>query len=103
MLQHCWLDGGLVVVMALGIIGVMVHRIWLGYGIGERSIQLVAVCLVIPTVLIVGLEDKASKEIMGTLLGAIVGYTLSGIGGRTERPASQKVVKKTANETKPLA
>jgi len=80
MLQHCWLDGALVLVMLIGIVGTLYHRIRSELGIGNRAIQLVGICLVIPTVLILGLEDKISRENMGTVLGAIIGYVLSGIG-----------------------
>jgi hypothetical protein len=40
---------------------------------------------VTPTVLILGLEDKISRENMGTILGAIIGYVLPGIGGPADR------------------
>src|SRR5713226_5475696 len=79
--QHCYLDAFLILVMLVGIIGTLIHRIKGGYGIGDRAIQFVGICLVIPTVLILGLEDKISKENMGTILGTIIGYVLSGIGG----------------------
>jgi FtsH-binding integral membrane protein len=82
MLQYPWVDVGLVGVMAIGILGTLYHRVKLQYGIGDRSIQFVGLCLVVPTVLMLGSEDKISKENMGTILGAIIGYTLSGIGGR---------------------
>jgi hypothetical protein len=83
--QHCYLDGCLIFVMLIGIVGTLYHRIHGEYGIGDRAIQFVGICLVIPTVLILGLEDKISRENMGTILGAIIGYVLSGIGGPAER------------------
>jgi len=92
--QHCWLDGLLIVVMLVGIVGTLVHRIHGGYGIGDRAIQFVGICLVIPTVLILGLEDKISKENMGTILGAIIGYILSGIGGSYKKKKDTKEAKK---------
>jgi len=94
MLQHCWLDGAVIGVMVIGIVGTIYHRVKLEFGIGNRAIQLVGICLVIPTVLILGLEDKISKENMGTILGAIIGYVLSGIGS----PDQKKQKKKTKGE-----
>jgi hypothetical protein len=90
MLQHCWLDVLLVLIMAGGIAGVLYHRIHLEFGIGTRAIQFVGICLLVPTVLILGLEDKISKENMGTVLGAIIGYVLSGIGGTEPKSKSGK-------------
>jgi hypothetical protein len=89
MLQHCWLDAALVLVMIVGIVGTLYHRIRMEFGIGNRAIQLVGICLVIPTVLILGLEDKISKENMGTILGAIIGYVLSGIGSPDQKKKSR--------------
>jgi hypothetical protein len=86
MLQHQWLDGCLVALMAVGLVGTLYHRIRLELGLGDRAIQLVGICLVIPTVLILGLEDKVSRETMGTVLGAIIGYVLSGISSRDAKP-----------------
>jgi hypothetical protein len=46
-------------------------------------------------VLILGLEDKLSKENMGTIIGAIIGYVLSGIGGPGDK--KKKDEKPTTN------
>ncbi|HEY9245714.1 MAG TPA: hypothetical protein VIO11_02600 [Candidatus Methanoperedens sp.] len=50
-----------------------------GKGISVRVIQLAAVVLVIPSILILALEGVLKTEIVATLLGTIVGYTLSGV------------------------
>ena len=89
-LQHGWLDGALIGVMVIGIVGTLYHRIRLDFGIGNRAIQFVGMCLVVPTVLILGLEDKISKENMGTILGAIIGYILSGIGSSDQKKQKDK-------------
>jgi len=85
MIQHCYLDYTLIGVMVAGIVGVLIHRIWLEFGIGTRAVQFVGICLLVPAVLILGLEDKLSKENIGTILGAIIGYVLSGIGGTDQK------------------
>lgn len=85
MLQHCWLDAALIGVMVIGIIGTLYHRIKMEFGIGDRAIQLVGLCLIIPAVLILSLESKIQGETLGTILGAIIGYALSGIGNPDQR------------------
>jgi|SRR5690242_13910648 hypothetical protein len=48
-------------------------------GIGVRIIQLIGLFLIVPLVAILSLEGKLSGEGTGTILGAVVGYALSGI------------------------
>lgn len=99
-LQHGWLDAALIGVMVIGIVGTLYHRIRLEFGIGNRAIQFVGMCLVVPTVLILGLEDKISKENMGTILGAVIGYILSGIGGSDQKKPKDKTDDKKDHEAK---
>ena len=105
MLQHPWVDGGLIVLMAIAIVGTLYHRLKMEFGIGDRAIQFVGLCLVVPTVLMLGLEDKVSKENMGTILGAIIGYTLSGISGgeRKAKRQSETDAKGQQKDAKRLA
>jgi hypothetical protein len=90
MLQHGWLEGALIGVMVIGIVGTLYHRIRLQFGIGERAIQLVGLCLIIPAILILSLESKIQGETLGTILGAIVGYALSGIGSPDQKKKPEK-------------
>lgn len=48
--------------------------------IGSRHIQFVSVCLIVPTILILGLEKVLTSETSATLIGGLAGYLLSGIG-----------------------
>ena len=48
--------------------------------IGPRHIQFVSVCLIVPTILILGLEQWLSRETTATLIGGLTGYLLSGLG-----------------------
>jgi uncharacterized membrane protein YqgA involved in biofilm formation len=89
-IQHCWLDAALVGVMIIGIVGTLIHRIKLEFGIGDRAIQLVGLCLIVPAILILSLEGKFSDCELGTILGTVVGYALSGIGGRDKKAKSRK-------------
>lgn len=69
-----------VAIMVAGVIGLFVERIWRKRGIGVRVIQLLTVILVLPVVLILALEGILKGETVATLIGAVVGYILSGIG-----------------------
>lgn len=53
--------------------------------IGPRHIQFVSVCLIVPTILILGLEKVLTSETTATLIGGLAGYLLSGLG-RYEPP-----------------
>ena len=64
-----------------------------GTAIGPRHIQFVSVCLIVPTILILGLEKVLTSETSATLIGGLAGYLLSGIGkyeprNPTETPGS---------------
>ena len=99
-LQHGWVDGGMIALMALGLAGLLTTRIKGQKSIGSRAIQFTAVCLLIPSVVILALEDKISKENVGTILGAVIGYVLAGIGDSSEKslkPTSSKITPKNGN------
>ena len=49
-------------------------------GLGARIIQLAAVIMLFPTILILGLEKILDAATLGTLIGGLVGYVLSGVG-----------------------
>lgn len=48
-------------------------------GIGVRMIQLIALLVLVPAIVILALECRLTGEGTGTILGAIVGYALGGI------------------------
>jgi hypothetical protein len=51
-----------------------------GTAIGPRHIQFVSVCLIVPTILILGLEKVLTSETTATLIGGLAGYLLSNLG-----------------------
>lgn len=59
---------------------VRAHQRRTGQTIGPRHIQFVSVCLIVPTILILGLEQVLSRETTATLIGGLTGYLLSGLG-----------------------
>lgn len=73
-------------IMLVGLLG----AIWLqwklvakqstNWGFDVRVIQFVAVILVIPSILILSLEKVLTSETTATLVGAMIGYLLSGLG-----------------------
>jgi hypothetical protein len=106
MLTHSWLDGALVVLMAIGVIGVLTTQIIQNKGIGPRVIQFIGVCLVVPTILILAIEDKIDKQNLGTIVGAIIGYVLAGIGenerSTTTTPAKPDTSKQDSSSSTQL-
>ncbi len=49
-------------------------------GLGARVIQLCAVVMLVPAIVILGLEGIFDSATLGTLIGGLVGYVLSGVG-----------------------
>jgi hypothetical protein len=76
-----WIEIILVGIMFLGLIGIFHNRIKLKKGIGVRVIQFTTILLLLPTILILALEELLNLDVVATLLGAIVGYVLAGISG----------------------
>jgi hypothetical protein len=58
--------------------------------INPRHIQFVSVGLIVPTILILGLEKVLTSETTATLIGGLAGYLLSGIGRYEPRPRPTK-------------
>jgi hypothetical protein len=71
-------------VMLASVIGVLwlVFRTYkvIGFSITPRHIQFVSVCLIVPTILILGLEKVLTSETSATLIGGLAGYLLSNLG-----------------------
>ena len=79
MQTRIWLEIGLVAVMTISVIGFFINRTQLKRGLGIRQIQFLAVALLLPMTVILALENVLMPETVGTLLGAVAGYVLSGI------------------------
>jgi hypothetical protein len=68
---------------AIGAIGSLIYA---GKrGIGPGTIKLAGTVMIIPTVLILALEKTLEPSTLGTVIGAVLGFVLSGIGG-TDKP-----------------
>lgn len=81
-MDACW-SAGLIALLALSATVVIVwdrHHHSPKKGIGVRVIQLLAVVLLIPSLVVLSLAGSLNGEATASLLGAVVGYVLSGIG-----------------------
>ena len=67
------------VIMIIVLLGILIRTMFQNKGIGARVIQFISISFLIPTVIILAIEGILSGETVGTLLGGIAGYVLSGI------------------------
>lgn len=75
-----WIGLIAVLIMAGGLYGIYYLAIKQNATIGVKDIRLLAVVFVLPLLLILGISGVIHTETIGTLLGVVVGYVLSGIG-----------------------
>ena len=48
--------------------------------LGMKTIQFLAIVFIIPLMLVLGVMNVLGRETIGTILGVVVGYVLSGFG-----------------------
>jgi hypothetical protein len=84
-----WIELIAVVTMPIGLIALAVERVWTGKGVGPRMIQYAGAVLLVPTILILALEKTLEPSTVGTVMGALIGYLLSGISERDPLPSAQ--------------
>jgi hypothetical protein len=80
MITRDYLELGAMAIMLLVVLGIFIERIISKRGLGARIIQFMAVGLIVPVILILALEGKLATETTATIIGALIGYLLSGIG-----------------------
>jgi len=95
-LMAAWLSKALVIFMFVGLLAIYIERIHQGKGIGARTIQMVGVVLVLPLIGILAINKILEHQTTATLLGALTGYLLSGVG--SYEPTTSKGKK---NQNKP--
>lgn len=72
--------------MGLAVLGILARSLFIKksdgrpMGIGARVIQFTCVILIIPTIIILGVEDILKGETIATIVGGLIGYVLSGVG-----------------------
>ena len=78
--MHLWIGFIAALTMAGGLAGIFYLIIKQNAVIGTKTIQLVAVIFVLPLLIVLGVLNVLGRETIGTLLGVVVGYVLSGFG-----------------------
>ena len=66
-------------IMFLAIIAIFYNRHKQNKGIGARIIQFTGILLIVPLIGILALEKILEPQTVGTIIGALLGYLLSGI------------------------
>jgi hypothetical protein len=64
--------------MAGGLYGIFYLIVKQNATIGIRAIQFLAVVFMLPLLIILGINNILGRETIGTLLGVVIGYVLSG-------------------------
>ncbi|MCF6262429.1 MAG: hypothetical protein L3J24_02430 [Xanthomonadales bacterium] len=75
-----WLSQALIILMFVGVVVIYGERLYSRRGVGARAIQITGVVLIIPLIGILSLHDILEKQTTATLIGALTGYLLSGVG-----------------------
>ena len=81
--MSCWpaiLIAALAVIGGFGVLWDRHHQKNGPKGIGIRVIQFFAVFMLVPTTVILATTGHLETQTTGTLIGAVIGYVLSGIG-----------------------
>jgi hypothetical protein len=69
------------VLMGVVAVGGIVQRIVSKKGIGVRFIQFMCIGLGVPALLILAADDKIEKQVLASLIGAVIGYGVAKTGG----------------------
>lgn len=74
------IEGTLLGVVVVGIVGGIWNRIKLNKGIGVRFIQYLGLTVLVPIIAILSLEGRISIEMTGAVAAAAVGAVLASLG-----------------------
>jgi hypothetical protein len=69
-----WIEVIAAATVPIAFVAVVWHRTSREMGMGYRSLQFLAIGVVLPVVLILGLEEKLSGEAIAALVGGVVAY-----------------------------
>ncbi len=79
-MYQVWIALIAVLIMAGGLGGVLYLVIKQQAAVNNKMIQFLAVTFVLPLLVALGVMNTLGRETIGTLLGVVVGYVLSGFG-----------------------
>lgn len=83
MYQQVWINVIAIIallIIAGGLYGIFYLVVRQNATIGIRAIHFLAIVFVLPLLIILGIYDKIDRGTIGTVLGVIIGYVLSGFG-----------------------
>lgn len=76
--------------MPIAIFAIIRHRVDTERGTSARAIQFLAVATVIPLILILSLEGVLEKDMVGVLMGSLIGALLSNIKSSNGKGADKE-------------
>jgi hypothetical protein len=77
-MYQIWISVIALLIMAGGLFGIFYLALKQNATLGTKTIQLLALVFTLPLLIILGVYNVLRAETIGTLLGVIVGYALSG-------------------------
>ncbi len=77
--MQLWIGLIAVLIMAGGLGGVFYLILKQNVSIGNKTIQFLAIIFVLPLLVVLGIFNVLGRESIGTIVGVVVGYVLSGI------------------------
>ena len=85
--ENLWLEIVLAIAMIGGVAAVFWERTRRDKGMGQRTIQILSVLMIVPLAGLLALRDVMSGEAVAVILGTILGYVLAGVGGSSASAA----------------
>ena len=80
MSYNVWIALTSTLIMGGGLVGILYLVVKKQAVINNKMIQFLAVALILPLLVTLGIMNALGRETIGPLLGVIVGYVLSGFG-----------------------
>jgi hypothetical protein len=68
---------GALIVSIVGVIGIMLNRLYLNKGMGLRTVQLLAIIVLFPFLLILSLIEILPVSVIAVVAGSIIGYSFA--------------------------